>query len=224
MIKFLRERDGTGTVYAKQVPPEYQESPLYTDWWETDEFSQECCIFGNNDYSGILSDDLEEIESGMLGGDFGYDPSWEVEDPSEETTLDDILNDYYPPKYKDEYSREEIEEWMEIAEEWSLTSDPELCARALTLMTGNVWESAILHGSVQGEWQNCIYDTTKITAEDLRRIETAYFNTGSEFQIEIDGEYEMNVYCYSWDEEGIKQEIADEVGCNPEDVVLELAY
>lgn len=228
MVKLLRDRDGIGTVYAKQVPSEYKESPMLKDWWDIDEISQECCIFGNNHYPTILNDDLKEINIGMLNGDFDYEPSWNVDDPETETTLDEVLNTHYPPKHKSKYDMDEVEAWKDIAEEWSLRHNPDMCARALTLMTGNKWDYEILyHDVVRGrkkERQNFVYDTTKISREDLERIKMDYFNEGTEFVVKVGGKRHGTVYCYSRDEEGMKREIADELGCDPEDVTLDLEH
>jgi hypothetical protein len=55
-----------------------------------------------------------------------------------------------------------------------------------------------------------------------------YFNTGSEWIIH-DEESEpetvkdisgYSVYCYSWNTDGIKKEIADAAGSDPDDVIL----
>lgn len=196
-------------IVARQVDLEYQESPMSLDYEETIEFSEECCIFGDQNFVEITNDDFDEITR-MFGNEYFGDEEFEED-----------LNYSLPPTGKEKYDPEEIELLKELYDEWD--EEPEQYAEALSLITGNKWEYGELHGK-QGEWQNCIYDTTKITDDDLYRIETEYFNTGTAFDVECaDGE-SVYVYCYSLDEDEMKEEIADAVGCDPEDVVLELAY
>jgi len=236
MIKFLREQDagtlrevpvGSEVVYAKQVPPEYQESPFDETMFGPGEYWDGVCIFADYysyDYRyKLLSDDMERLIKAITTGILELTPSWEMEEPGESYPLEDALAEEIPPRNKAEYSREEVAEWQELWEEWD-GLDPEWLARAMTLMTGNEWECGRLHGSVQRDIATVVYDTTKIDKKDLEILEIEFFNTGTDFQVEIDGEYELNVYCYSWDEEDMKKEIADAVGCNPEDVILDTYY
>ena len=64
----------------------------------------------------------------------------------------------------------------------------------------------------------------------LEAFEIEYFNTGSEWIVD-EGDFNpdednpeeisgYSIYCTSWNDEGIKQEIADSVGVDIDDVIL----
>jgi hypothetical protein len=98
----------------------------------------------------------------------------------------------------------------------------------LNALTGGNWIQTTIRGCCQSDWQDIIYDSEKYTRDDIQRLEIEYFNTGSEWIIhdentepktpdEISG---YSVYCYGWNGEQIRAEIADAAGVKPEDVVL----
>lgn len=216
-------------IYAKQVPPEYQESPLFLG----DEFfPDDIAVYGNRNYNEhcpavftrvfdaldccTLLDVWDDLQSG-----YGYN-SWI-----------DALDDLVPPTGREAYTRAERLRWHCLAFEYynasrgSYEKDRALC-EALELVTGEAWETGTIRGCCQGDWQNVCYPVAAWSREALEEFETEYFNTGSEWIIhDEDTEPESpedvsgcSMYCHGWNDDLIRAEIANNVGCSPEDVIL----
>ena len=159
MIKLLREQDagtlreipvGSEVVYAKQVPPEYQESPFDETMFEPGEYWDGVCIIGDRNWIGVTNDEFDNIQKTLDNGYLG----------DEYPEFEEDLNYYLPPKNKGNYDPEEVERWKKLYDDWR--DRPEQYAEALTLMTGNEWDDSALRGSVQREYVPVVYDTTKI--------------------------------------------------------------
>ena len=213
------------TIYAKQVPPEYQESPLLLtphDWPEN------VFVFGNphfHEHADKLNDLREAIERAgdewdeLQVGASTYD-SWE-----------EVLADHLAPwESRGEYTREERKHWADICiryyEAKSYEENGVLCD-ALELISGEEWEEKTIRGCCQGDWQEIIYPAI-YGADWLECFETEYFNTGSEWIIHNEDDTPKgpedisgySVYCYGWNRDKIRLEIAEAVGCTPAEVVL----
>ena len=211
-------------VYARQIPPEYQESPLFYDTWPENVF-----VFGNRDYNQH-AERLEEIQRGL-------------EDIS--TTFDDIRAGYLPGENlhavlwyhlpRDDgrgYSRAERLELVKLAKQYTESSagsydEEQALLLTLELVTGTEYESGTIRGCCQGDWQNIMYPAEYGRAW-LEHFEAEYFNTGSEWMVhDEEGEPESpeeisgyTVYCHGWSYDQLRAEIADVAGCDPADVVL----
>ena len=206
-------------IYAKQVPPEYQESPLFIDdFWPENVF-----VFGNrdfNDHAGRLEDirrGLENIAEEYERLQAGYYQNY---------SFSEILNDYLPRDDKRDYTRLERLRLREIAFDYIYTLDyrkekETLCA-VLELVTGQKYDYATIRGCCQGDWQYIIYPE-EYGREWLDNFETEYFNTGAEWCIsENDPESDDCYYFYShsWSDDGTRAEIAAAAGVDPSDVIL----
>lgn len=211
-------------VYARQVPPEYQESPLFYSDWDENVF-----VFGNRDYKqraetlDNIRQALEEIADeweNINNHGHGYYNSWI-----------DALNDLFPARDDGrEYNRAERLELAKLAAqyEWA-SSDTEnnILCRVLELITGRAWECATIRGYCQGDWQEIIYPAT-YGRDWLEAFETEYFNTGTEWTIHDDETPPespesitgYNAYCLGWNDEKIRAEIAEYANVSPDDVVL----
>lgn len=219
-------------VYAAQVPPEYQESPLFWNYEESDLFPSDVAFFGNRDYkehwpekiervryaleNGELADFLDDIERGDF--DF-YETRREA--------IEDLLT---PEAGRGEYTDAEIEQLTSIFAEYGYSHRDEdaLFLAALEIVTGEKYAAATLRGVCQGDWINIVYPVDNWSREDIKRLEIEYFNTGSEWTVDEDGESGgdpdaisgFTVYCHGWSAEEIAREIAGAAGCKPEEVVL----
>lgn len=205
-------------IYAKQVPPEYRESPLFMEEWPENVF-----VFGNRDFtdrSGRLEDirrGLEDIAEEYERLQAGYYQNY---------SFSEILNDYLPRDDKRDYTRPERLRLREIAFDYTYTLDyrkekETLCA-VLELVTGRKYDYATIRGCCQGDWQEIIYPCA-YGREWLDRFETEYFNIGEEWRIsENDPENDENYYFYThaWNNDGIREEIAAAAGVEPGDVIL----
>lgn len=207
------------TIYARQVPPEYQESTLF---WEG--LPEGLEIAGNPQlqrHTSPLFDRLPEILGDLARAwyDFtdgrpapGYD-SWA-----------EALADIAPPEGRPEYTRQERKnDWPAVAMAYfnADCSTTEAYAAALTLITGQKWDFCTLRGNCQSDWQEFIFCTDLWNRDRLERLESEYFNTGTEWIIhdddtppdspeEING---FSVYCTEWNDDGIRREIAEAAAC-----------
>ena len=202
-------------VYAKQVPPEYQESPLFYGDWPEDVF-----VFGNRSFNQ-RAERLEEIRAALQeladewenlnDGGSGYYGSWI-----------DALNDILPhDTARSEYTRAERLELAKLAAQYEWCSggaENDILCAVLELITGREWAAGTIRGCCQGDWQEIIYPAEYGRAW-LESFETEYFNTGTEWTVDPDGEA-FSVYVTGWSDDDARQEIADAFGCNPGDVVL----
>lgn len=204
-------------IIAKQVPSEYQESPLFNgceDWPEN------VYVFGNRHYNqhaetiDNIRRALEDIANewdNINNHGRGYYNSWI-----------DALNDLFPARDDGrEYNRAERLELARLAREYcECSSDDEnayLCV-VLELITGTEYTAATIRGNCQGDWQEIIYPA-EYGRGWLEAFEAEYFNTGTEWRID-DGDGPYHFYAHGWNNDLIRAEIAAAAGCDPENVVL----
>jgi hypothetical protein len=199
-------------IYAKQVPPEYQESPLFMEEWPENVF-----VFGNRwltDHAGRLEDIKQALE--------------DVYDVCNGWSCYSKLSDVLPARDGGrEYTRAERLTLARLAknyQEYSYNSDDEnaLFCDLLELITGQKYDYTTIRGCCQGDWQNIIYPA-EYGRDWLSDFETEYFNTGAEWRIsennpESDDCYYF--YSHSWSDDGTRDEIAAAAGVDPSDVIL----
>lgn len=206
-------------IYAKQVPPEHQTSPLYFG----DEWPENVYVFGNRHYNQH-AERLEEIRRGLENIAEIYD---EMQSGMAYTNNLHAVIWYDLPRDDGRgYSRAERLEIVKIAAqyEWCSSSDAEndILCRALKLITGTEYAAGTIRGRCQGDWQEIIYPS-EYGREWLEAFETEYFNTGSEWQINEnspDNDDNYYFYAHGWNNDLIRAEIAAAAGCNPGDVIL----
>lgn len=205
-------------IYAKQVPPEYQESPLFNG---CDDWPENVFVFGNRHYNQhaetldnirrALEDIADEWENINDHGR-GYYDSWI-----------NALNDLFPARDDGrEYNRAERLELAKLAAqyEWAGSdAENDILCRVLELITGRAWEAATICGCSQGDWQEIIYPA-EYGRDWLEAFETEYFNTGDEWRVDTGDGCEIYVYTHSWRDDEKRAEIADAIGCDPGDVIL----
>lgn len=205
-------------IYAKQVPAEYQESPLFMEEWPENVF-----VFGNRYYRDHGGDYIENIKNSM------YDAADELKrvlhgEFSGDYSLIEILNDFLEPENGREYSRAERLQWRDLLLSFSYYSDidDDAITAALELITGRKYECAEIRGCCQGDWNNIIYPS-EYGREWLEYFETEYFNTGTEWRIcedDPDSDDAYYYYTHEWSEDGQRAEIAAAAGVDPADVVF----
>lgn len=136
-----------------------------------------------------------------------------------------------PPQGREPYTRDERKNaWPGLLRRYIDESslDNAFICDALGLITGRAWDWCTLRGCCQSDWQYCIYPADEWNGASLERLEAEYFNTGSEWivhddQDAPDGPEDINgfsVYCTGWNDDQLRQEIADAAGGRPEDVTL----
>ena len=108
----------------------------------------------------------------------------------------------------------------------------ELCC-IVNALTGRNYTYRCIRGSSQGELNYMYYEADKWSAEGLEAFEIEYWNEGTEWNVlwsfsdsddedidDFDDSSEFRTYCHKYDDDDIKAEIADSVGCKPEEVTL----
>lgn len=218
-------------IYARQVPPEFQNSPL--EFFSVADRYPEIIIAGNSyfkehttplyDYIIQNYDDAAEYldELKIMG-----------RDRATYKNVTAIINDFFPAsEFRDRpYTKRDIHQ-IRIALELYGTSDyygGDYIVSMLAAITGKEYRSATIRGCCQSDWNDIVYPAADYSADDLDRLEIEYFNTGSEWIIhdgpdapetenDISG---YSVYCYGWNEDKIRAEIADAAGAAGADVIL----
>ena len=205
-------------IYAKQVTPEYQESPLFMEEWPENVY-----VFGNRHYKDHGGEYIENIKNSM------YDAAAELKAlPRGRSYYDsfiDILADIIPaPENKKEYTRADRLKWRALLLNFDAgaISDDDAITAALELINGDEYTAAEIRGCCQGDWNNIIYPS-EYGREWLENFEIEYFNTGDEWQISEgipDSDENYYFYSHAWNEDGIRAEIAAAAGVDPDDVIL----
>ena len=209
-------------LYAKQIAPEYQESPLFYD---EEFFPDNIIVTGNCDYNSHTTEEYDKIIQCF------EELCEEYESIKDHTSgfyknATELLQDYFPGKY----STKKIHFFKEILEKYGTRYyyEGDYITDMLELVTGKEWRKSIIRGCCQGDWQEIIYPVNEWTKESIEEFEIMYFNTGSEWIIHEE-EYDpespedisgCSVYCISWNEEGIKKELANAAGYDPEEIIL----
>ena len=212
-------------IYAKQIPPEYQESPLLRT---ADDWPEKVYVFGNSHYIS-RDEDLQHVRRGLEEAASALDYMEEGRPyfTSWEAALNCLLE---PWEDRGPYTRAERKQWMNIARRFmdcrSHEENDVLCD-ALELISGEEWEYSTIRGCCQGDWQEVIYPAL-YGREWLECFEAEYFNTGSEWIIHDEDEAPetpedisgYSIYCYGWNNELIRAEIAEALGAKPENITL----
>lgn len=201
-------------VYARQINPEYQESPLF---W-SDVWPENVVFTGNRHYNEHTIPAWEKLGSVEEVIDSYGPEEWY-------RNITEALNDLVPRDDEKGYNTRQVHEWKKLLDEWDIADD-ECKAEALSLITGKKYDYTTLRGCSQGEWIDIFYPAEEWGRKPLDCLEMEYFNTGSEWIIH-DTETEpetpedisgYSVYCYGWDTDSIKDEIKEITGA--EEVVL----
>ncbi len=198
--------------HAYQIPPEFQESPLYLDqdWRETlRETWPGVSIFGNRDFSDAWSEDadglqdrIEEAAETWCAAAYDVAPSatqrgrWTYtrrrslrRDPYDENrrpSLAGILADNgISRKDGKPWTVKQRHAWREIIE--ALIESPryeidDATADALQLITGEKYETGTIRGCAQRDYATVIYPA-RIGRSGLRALEIEFFNMGEEYKI-----------------------------------------
>ena len=182
-------------IKAYQIAPEYQESPL----WLFDEVPEGLEIYGNRDYIRRTSETFDEVLECLDYGDFSDFESKLT--GCEAARINDLCDEYGTRK----------------------ANDQRIIAEALSLVTGQKWEYKQISGCCQSDWNYIYYRPEEWPEEALKYFEVEYFNTGDEWRIEDEeGDDLGSVYTHEWNYDEKKQEIAENIGVDPDDVTLYL--
>lgn len=175
---------------AYQIAPEYQQSPLCLDRDFANFEGME--IYGNRDYESRTSQTFDNVRDALYYDNF------------------DALN----VLESDEKKLHELAEKYEYA-----GHNEEIIAAALSIVTGQKWESKQICGSCQSDWNIIYYRPELWSAAALCAFEIEYFDTGTEWSIQDENGEEMRLI-YVYERGQAKEEIAEALGVNTADIVL----
>lgn len=102
------------------------------------------------------------------------------------------------------------------------SDDDILIADIMSIISGHKYEWSMIRGYCQGDWQNVLYPADKYSHDVIEMLEGYYF-TGSDYYITIyEDDIETDDYCdFFWqDNDTIKKLVAEQCGCNVDDVHL----
>lgn len=186
-------------IYAKQVNPAYQISPMFEDDFFDDPL--DFAIFGNKDYHERVPAHMRDV--------IYYLDRFDIE------SVEDI-NSYFPGARKET----ENKILLELCKEYQNNFDIEIFCKIYSLITGEKWTYTTIRGCSQREWQYFLYIHSHYNNDLLNRIEIEYFNYGTEWIIE-NGENEgVSIYCISLNFDNIKKEIREELQLEFNDIIV----
>ena len=218
-------------VYARQVAPDYQESPLFIDGL----FPDNIVVAGNQDYKRHTIPAFDQIATHFdeMAGEwedtnfyYQYDGNGKYTKVKKkpDCTIAELLRDYdFIREDGKAWSNRQKHEWRTLLESGAGADDDKTMLSCLSLITGKDWNCGVIRGCCQSDWNYIYYPTDEWTTEDIKAFETEYFNTGSEWLTYYEDEPEKEgccIYCHSCEYEEIKKEIASAEGVEQSEVVL----
>lgn len=223
-----------------QVNPEYQESPLSMDNFDIESAYPGIAVFGNRDYTDHIPENIARVMDVLNGGELAdildsfnnRRKDWNTEFYK---NVSEAVYDYLSPEHKARYSTKEIHALNDLVCSYGVYSpgDDAILSSVLNIVTGKKYQRSTIRGCGQSEWQNVLYPVDMYSDDDIDNLEKDYFNTGSEWIIhdeenipesaeDISG---YSVYCYSWDLDGIADEIMNAAGADDSyDIVMYSDY
>lgn len=221
-------------IYARQVPPEHQESPLYCfcytrDGLDLSELYTGITLTGNRDFCGYKTPEYEAAEHVDDAADEWINgQEW----TGEPVKIEEALRDYGIEKQNGKkWTPRELGQWKRLFQSWDRNpydgrDADDRIADALELMTGKPYTAQTLRGCSQGDYIKCFFPYKEYTQGEIDRLETEYFNTGEEWIIydeDPDNNPEadcFSCYVYSWKDDEKRAEIAAAAGGAPDDMEL----
>lgn len=214
-------------IYAKQVNPEYQESPLFNDSC----FPSNIAVFGNRDYREHIPEAISHVLETLKSGELSYEIDRAGSECAWYKNATEAINDLLPRENGKRYGTRAIHELKTLVDEWNTcdsSDEPRVLCCVLDIVTGKEWDWNEIHGCCQGEWNRVYFPANDWDSAALEAFEFEYFNNGIELIVhdehgapesvdDISG-YSFYAHCYSIDD--AKDEIARFHGVSVDDVVL----
>lgn len=213
-------------IYVKQVSPEWQESPLFIDGC----FPDNIAVCGNRDFKEHKPEIFEKVETVLEQGELAEVLENIKEWKEYYSNVTQAISDYLPP-VNGRYSTNSIHALKRLVSEYSTCSRSEediaMC-RILSIVTGREWDYRTIRGSMQSEWNYVYYPVEEWSKTAIDVFEIEYFNEGTEWLVhdgdnipENPGEFSgYTIYCTSWGEEGIREEMSEMTGESPKNIVM----
>ena len=214
-------------VYAKQVPPEFQESPLFIP----ECFPENIAVCGNRDFISHKPEVFERVQNVLEQGELAEVMEHPKEWANWYKNATEAINEYLPATNGKKYSPKKIHALRCLVIDYSCcvcSKENEILCKVLSIVTGKKWDNRMISGCCQSDWNYIFYPVDEWTREQIEIFETEYFNTGTEWIIHDEAETPetseningYSVYCIGWDSKQIRNEIAEVTGAKPEEIKL----
>ena len=224
--------------YARQISPSHQMPHIFSidnhsNWiWEDEAFS--CiAIITNKRHIGYMPDPIRSVFNTLENGELADDiDSISRGIDSYYTTTEEAITASLPPQRENNapYSEQEITQLESLVSEYGYkpSADLEILCSVLSIVYGTEYKSGEIHGCCQGDWATVIYPVSEMDDDGISIFECEYFNTGTEWIVhdeETDPQTPHDIsgyviYCHSYDDDEIRSEIANSIGCDPSDLVM----
>ena len=201
---------------AYQVDPAYQEPPLY---FEESFFPENISVFGNKSYEERFSEEIKPLMKSLKNDDLEYELSGLTKADEER----EVLNSWFTGISK--LTDEQVNRLASLirGDMFPRKRQDVLCG-IFSILTGKQYDYQLIRGSFQGDWNYIFFVRDEWTDIGLGNFSTEYFNTGTEWTVHASDEDEDDVsvsyYTHWWSVKECREEIADMIGCDPEDIQM----
>ena len=203
-------------IEVKQVPPEAQES-----YWMIDGEPDNIVLFGNRDYSehwGKWGDISRDYENCIDSFSENFTSKGEPIKGGFFTSLEE-LTEYFLSPYGYKYRPEDKEIWLKLFLDPDCYKKEVWVPVVLNLIERKPYRFSVLRGNCQSDWQYVVFSPEDYPSKDaVRGMESEYFNTGSEWHVELFEEENLidsfNFYSeeYLDSKEEIIQAVREQIG------------
>ena len=198
-------------IEVTQVPPEAQES-----YWMIDGEPDNIILFGNRDYSehwGKWGDISRDYENCIDSFSESFTSKGEPIKGGFFTSLEE-LTEYFLSPYGYKYRPEDKEIWLKLFLDPDCYKKEAWVPVVLSLIERKAYRCSVLRGICQSDWQYVVFSPEDYPSKDaVRGMESEYFNTGSEWHVELFEEENLidSFNFYSEEYLDSKEEILDAV-------------
>ena len=170
-------------IEVTQVPPEAQES-----YWMIDGEPDNIILFGNRDYSehwGKWGDISRDYENCIDSFSESFTSKGEPIKGGFFTSLEE-LTEYFLSPYGYKYRPEDKEIWLKLFLDPDCYKKEAWVPVVLSLIERKAYRCSVLRGICQSDWQYVVFSPEDYRSKDaVRGMESEYFNTGSEWHVEL---------------------------------------
>lgn len=126
------------------------------------------------------------------------------------TSHADIYSDFFETNINDEKATK-IDKVILGYYDANIVTGRDTLVKIMSIITGDTWEHSEICGICQGDWNIIYYNADTLSDDDVEKIGIDYFNIGSAWVVgeSEDDDEASYIYCYSWNDDGIKAEIAN---------------
>ena len=171
-------------IEVTQVPPEAQKS-----YWMLDGEPDNIVLFGNKDYSehwGKWGDISRDYESLVETFEETFTSEGEPIGEDEFFTSLKELTEYFLSPYGYKYRPEDKETWVKLFLNNDCYNKEVWVPVILSLIERKPYRFSVLKGNCQSDWQYVVFSPEDYPSKDaVRGMESEYFNTGSEWHVEL---------------------------------------